>query len=218
MNEKKTFGWLVLNAAYTFVSLAVALTASMLARLLCNMVVPVETIARQGGDYSQNYFFVFPIHGLISAAVFLLVAYIISKKIGFSQGFKHRTTISTIEFVIQALLAIVVYLFFFVYMCEWWINLPTWYLSGFFAALFNIFDPGNVNQYAALLSGEPEPERLYWMYIWLHVVLEAIFLVGSVVLMRVARRKGENQAIREHKVQLAELEKEKERLVNKKSL
>lgn len=218
MSEKKSVGWLVLNAAYTFVAFSVAFLASILARILCNVVIPVETVARQGGDYSHNYFVVFPIHGLISAAVFLCVAYLISKKIGLSQGFKHRTNITTIEFIIQAVLAIVVYIFFFVYMCEMWGNLPTWYLSGFFAALFNIFDASDVNQYAAMLGGAAEPERLYWMYIWLHIILEAVFLIGSVVIMRFARKSGETLAANEHAAQLAELEEEKKRLASKKTL
>ena len=218
MNEKKTFGWLVLNAAYTFVALSVALLASMLSRIVCNMVIPIETVARQGGDYSYNYYVAFPIHGLVAAIVFLAAVYLISKKIGFSQSFKYRTNITTVEFVIQSVLAIAVYIFFYVYMCGWWGNLPTWYLSGFFASLFGIFDPGNVNQYATLLSGEPEPERLYWMYIWLHAILEVVYLSGAIAIMRLARGKGENQASAEHDAQLAELEKEKERLANKKSL
>ena len=218
MSDKKSFGWLVLNAAYTFVAFSVALFASMLARTVCNMVIPIETVARQGGDYSHNYLVVFPIHGVVSAIVFLAVAYFVIKKIGFSQGFKHRTTITTIEFIIQAILAIVVYIFLFVYMCELWGTFPMWYLSGFCASIFGIFDPSNVNQYAALLGGEPEPERLYWMYIGLHIAFEAVFLIGSVVLMRFARRKGEKHATEEHAAQLADLEKEKERLVNKKTL
>ena len=113
MNEQKSFGWLVLNAAYSFVALSVAFFASMLSRILCNVVVPIETVARQGGDYSHNYYVVFPIHGLVSAAVFLLAAYLVAKKIGFSQGFKHRTNITTIEFVIQAVIAVVVFVFFY---------------------------------------------------------------------------------------------------------
>ena len=218
MNEKQPFKWIALNAAYTFIVLAISFLISMLARTVCNLPLAIDEVAAKGGDYSRNYYLVFPIHGLVSAIVFIASAYFISKKFGFSTGFKYRTSISTPAFVVQGIIAILFYIFLFVYMFEMWFSLPTWYLSGFLAAVFGIFDPSNVNEYAAKLGGAAEPENLYLLYFWLHIIVEAIFLVGVTVVMRYGRKAGEAQAEKEHQAQLAELQQEKERIANKKSL
>ncbi|MBR5264331.1 MAG: hypothetical protein IKV50_06520, partial [Clostridia bacterium] len=143
MDKKQPAHWLFLNAAYTFIILAVALVAAMVARWIINPLLPVDLMAAQGGDYSRNFFVVFPIHGIASGLAFLLVAYFGGKSNGFKTCFRFRAAISTPVFILQAILAVVVYYFLFIYMCEWFTNLPTWYLSGFLAAAFGIFDASN---------------------------------------------------------------------------
>jgi len=217
MSEKQPFKFLLLNAAYTFIVLAIAILAAMATKIIVNLFLPIDLLPDKGGDYSRNFFLAFPIHGLLSSLVFFAVCYIGSKKVGFKTGFRYRTEISTVSFVIQAVLAVIAYYFLFIYMIEWFLNLPSWYLSGFFAALFGLVDAGNI--YNTVAEGAAEIENIWILhYLWLHVILEILFIVGSCVIMRVGRRHGEASAVKEHEAQLAELEQEKERLANAKTL
>ncbi len=215
MTEKQPFKFILLNAAYTFIVLAIAILAAMVAKIVLNIFLPIDLVADRGGDYSRNFLLAFPIHGVVSAAVFMGVCYFGSKTVGFRTGFRFRQNISTVSFVIQAVLAVIVYYFLFLYMFEWVLNLPTWYLSGFLAAVTGIIDAGNI--YNTMSEGFAEIENIYLHYLWLHVLLEIAFIVGSCVLMRFARRHGEKAAEKEHEAQLAELEQEKERIASAKS-
>lgn len=216
MSEKKPLQWILLNAAYTFIVFAAAILAAMVAKLILNLFLPIDLTASQGGDYSRNFLLVFPFHGLLSGAAFLAVCYFGSKTVGFRTGFRYRNQITTNAFVIQAVIAVIVYYFLFLYMFEWWQNLPTWYLSGFLAAVTGIIDASNI--YNTVSEGFAEIENIYFHYFGLHVLLELLFVSGSVVLMRFARRRGEMNAQKEHEKQLAELESEKERIANSKTL
>ena len=216
MDKKQPVHWLFLNAAYTFIVLAVALVAAMVARWIINPFLPVDLMAEQGGDYSRNFFMVFPIHGIASGIAFLLVAYFGGKSNGFKTCFRFRVAISTPVFILQAILAVVVYYFLFIYMCEWFTNLPTWYLSGFFAAAFGIFDASNI--YESVAAGYAEIDNLYFLYLWLHALLELVFIVGACFLIKVGRSRGEKQAFLAHEARLNELQHEKDRIASKKSL
>lgn len=216
MSEKQPIKWIVLNAAYTFIILGLSLAAAMVAKLILNLFLPIDLSSAQGGDYSRNYYLVFPIHGVVTAAVFLLTAYFGGKTNGFKTGFRFRTSISTPAFIVQAILAVIVYYFLFLYMFEWWTNLPTWYLSGFLAALFGIFDASNI--YDSVAQGYAEIENIYFLYLWLHTLLEIAFIVVALILVKLGRTKGEREAAARHEAQMAELEKEKERIASKKTL
>lgn len=216
MSEKQPVKFIFLNAAYTFIVFAIAIVASMLTKLVLNLFLPIDLTASEGGDYSRNFLLVFPIHGLLSALAFLGVCYFGSKKVGFNVGFRLRKNISTVSFILQAVLAVIVYYFLFLYMMEWWENLPTWYLSGFLAAVTGVIDASNI--YNTVSEGFAEIENLYFHYFWIHILLELLFIIGSVVLMRFGRRKGEKKAQTEHEAQLAELEAEKQRIAGRKSL
>lgn len=216
MSEKQPLKWLFLNAAYTFIILALSIAAAMVAKLILNIFLPIDLASAQGGDYSRNYYLVFPIHGVVSAAAFLLTAYFGGKTNGFKTGFRFRTSISAPVFIIQAILAVIVYYFLFLYMFEWWTNLPTWYLSGFFAALFGIFDASNI--YNSVAQGFAEIDNIYFLYFWLHILMEIAFIVITVVLIKLGRTRGEKEAAARHEAQMAELEQEKERIASRKSL
>lgn len=216
MSERQPVKFVLLNAAYTFVILSVAIFAAMMAKILLNIFLPIDTLASEGGDYSRNYFLAFPAHGLFSAAAFLAVSYFGSRKVGFKTGFRFRQNLSTASFIVQAVIAIIVYYFLFLYMLEWWENLPTWYLSGFLAALTGMIDASNI--YNTVAEGYAEIENIYFHYFGLHIVLELLFIAVAVFLMRIGRRRGENRAQKEHEAQLAELESERDKLASSKTL
>ncbi len=216
MDKKQPVKWIFLNAAYTFIILTLALVASMVAKLILNLFLPIDLMAGQGGDYSRNFFVVFPIHGFVSGLVFLLAAYCGGKTNGFKTGFRFRISISAPAFVVQAILAVLVYYFLFIYMCEWWTNLPTWYLSGFFAALFGIFDASNI--YESVAAGYAEIDNLYLLYLWLHALLELVFIIVACFLIKIGRNRGEKAAVLAHEERLHELQQEKDRIANKKTL
>ncbi|MBQ3002189.1 MAG: hypothetical protein IJD82_00500 [Clostridia bacterium] len=216
MTEKQPFKFILLNAAYNFIVLAIAILAAMLVKIVLNLILPIDLQPAQGGDYSRNFHLVFPIHGIVSALAFFAVCYFGGKKVGFNTGFRYRTEMSTVSFVISAVLAMIVYYFLFIYMMEWYHNLPTWYLSGALAALTGIIDAGNI--YNNVSEGFAEIDNLYFHYFGLHILLEILFIVGAAVVMRIARRHGEQSAVKVHEAQLAELEAEKERLANAKTL
>lgn len=216
MSERQPAKFILLNAAYTFVVLSIAIFAAMMAKILLNIFLPIDTLASEGGDYSRNYFLVFPLHGLLSAAAFLAVSYFGSMKVGFKTGFRFRQNISTVSFLAQAFIAVIVYYFLFLYMMEWWANLPTWYLSGFLAALTGIIDASNI--YNTVAEGFAETENIYLQYFGLHILLEILFIVGAVFIMRIGRRQGEVKAQKEHESQIAELERERDKIASKKTL
>ena len=180
MTEKQPFKYIVLNTAYIFIVLAVAILAAMASRIILNIFVPIDLLPDKGGDYSRNFYL-------------------------------------AVSFVIAAVLAVIAYYFLFVYMMEWFLNLPTWYLSGALASLFGLVDASNI--YNTVAEGAAEIENIWLLhYLWLHVLLELAFIVGACVVMRIARRHGEDSAFKEHEAQIAELEQEKERLANAKTL
>lgn len=216
MSEKQPIKWVLLNAAYTLIILGLSLAAALVAKLILNIFLPIDLMSGAGGDYSRNYLFVFPIHGLVSGAAFLATSYFGGKTNGFKTGFRFRTSISTPVFIIQGVLAVIVYYFFFLYMMEWWTNLPTWFLSGFLAAVFGIFDASNI--YSSVAEGYAEIENIYFLYLWLHALLEVAFIALSLFLVKLGRTRGEKEAVARHEAQLAELEKEKERIASKKTL
>ena len=216
MSEKQPLKWIFLNAAYTFIILALSLAAAMVANQIVNIFLPFETQFKPGGDFSHNYLLAFPIHGVVSAAAFLLTAYFGGKTNGYKTGFKFRVSISTPTFIVQAILAVIAYYFLFSYMFGLWTNLPTWYLSGFLAALFGIIDSNNI--FNSVAQGFANIDNLYLLYFWLHALMEIVFIVITVVLIKLGRTRGEKEAVARHEAQMAELEKEKERIASKKSL
>ncbi len=216
MNEKQPIKWIFLNAAYTFIILALSLAAAMVAKLILNIFLPIELSDGRGGDYSQTYLLSFPIHGIVSAAAFLITAYFGGKTNGFKTGFRFRTSISTPAFIVQGILAVIAYYFLFLYMFEWWTNLPTWYLSGFLAAAFGVFDASNI--YSSVAQGYADMNNLYLLYFWLHALMEIVFIIITLVIIKLGRKRGETRAAEEHEKQMAELQQEKELLASKKSL
>jgi hypothetical protein len=56
------------------------------------------------------------------------------------------------------------------------------------------------------------------LYLWLHALLELVFIVGACFLIKVGRSRGEKQAFLAHEARLNELQQEKERIASKKSL
>ena len=216
MNEKQPIKWIFLNAAYAFIILALSLAAAMVAKLILNIFLPIELSDGRGGDYSQTYLLSFPIHGIVSAAAFLITAYFGGKTNGFKTGFRFRTAISTPAFIIQGILAVIAYYFLFLYMFEWWTNLPTWYLSGFLAAAFGVFDASNI--YSSVAQGYADMNNLYLLYFWLHALMEIVFIIITLVIIKLGRKRGETRAAKEHEKQIAELQQEKELLASKKSL
>lgn len=216
MNEKQPIKWIFLNAAYTFIVLALSLAAAMVAKLILNIFLPIELSDGRGGDFSQTYLLSFPIHGIISAAAFLITAYFGGRTNGFKTGFRFRTSISTPAFIVQGILSVIAYYFLFLYMFEWWTNLPTWYLSGFLAAAFGVFDASNI--YSSVAQGYADMNNLYLLYFWLHALMEIVFIIITLVIIKLGRKRGETRAAEEHEKQIAELQQEKELLASKKSL
>ena len=216
MNEKQPIKWIFLNAAYTFIILALSLAAAMVAKLILNIFLPIELSDGRGGDFSQTYLLSFPIHGIVSAAAFLITAYFGGKTNGFKTGFRFRTSISTPAFIVQGILAVIAYYFLFLYMFEWWTNLPTWDLSGFLAAAFGVFDASNI--YSSVAQGYADMNNLYLLYFWLHALMEIVFIIITLVIIKLGRKRGETRAAEEHEKQIAELQQEKELLASKKSL
>ena len=200
--EEHPRGGLVLNAVYLLLILVIAFFVSQAAGILFGWIFPADTLEATRGDLSRNYRLIYPIRGLVVLAVFYLAAYIGASKLGFSLAYEYKMPMPPKSHMVQAIFGIVVFELLSMIFIDF---LPSWYLSSFLAALFGFFDPTNV--FTSDLEGTTTIIKLWtYYYLWLQIILEVIFAVGSYFALRAGRRAGEANAFEARKKLLNELQ------------
>ena len=205
-----TPGRLLTNAAYVFVVLMAAFAVSELIGIVIGWIVPADTLLSSRGDLSHNYYVVYPIRGFVMLLVFFGAMFIFSRKHGYRVAFSHREKMTTADFLIETVIAFVVY-----EALMYWIArevLPSWYLSGTLAALFGVFDATDIYNSAfagTVLSYSFDIEEIaLYYYLWLQILLDLLFAIVSIFILRKGRLIGEAAARKAHDQQLAEMRQE----------
>lgn len=195
-------GGLILNAVYLLLILAIAFFASQIAGVIFGWIFKADTIEATRGDLSRNFRLIYPIHGIFVLIVFYIVAYIGANKLGYNLAYEYKMPMPPKSHTAQSILGIIVFELFSLILIDF---LPSWYLSGPLAALFGFFDPSDV--FASELEGTATITKLWLIYyVWLQVILEVIFAVGSYFVLRAGRRSGEARAFEARKQLLEELQ------------
>lgn len=201
---------LAVNAAYLLLILSAAYLISQAVGIVFFWIFKPDTIEATRGDLSLNYYLRYPLRGILMLGAFYLVLYLGASRLGFTLAYKYKMAMPEKKRRLQAVVALAVYELLCVYFYyDAFINpvdfgLPSWYVSGFFGALFRLFNASNV--FESALEGTVTILGLWSSYWWLQVIFEAVFCVGSYYVLRKGRRDGENQAFEARRKLLEELQ------------
>lgn len=205
-----TPGRLLTNAAYVFVVLMAAFAVSELIGVVVGWIFPADTVLSSRGDVSHNYHVVYPIRGLVILLAFFAASFVFSRMHGYRVAFSRREKMTTADFIIETVIGLILF-----EAVMYWLArtvLPSWYLSGTLAALFGIFDASDI--YSSDLAGTVLSAKLdfelisLYYYLWLQILLDLLFAVVSVFVLRKGRLIGETSAQNAHDQQLAEMQQE----------
>lgn len=201
---------LLINAFYVLFVLVGAFAVSMVFGAVSGWILHTDTLAGAKGDLSHNFYVVYPIRAIVAIAAFFVALYMFSRTHGFRVAFSLRETMTTFDFLVETLPALLVYLVLIYRFL--WSSLPSWYLAGALAAIFRIIDPSNI--YALEFGGTGIEGSVdlgllsVFYYLWLQILIDVAIAVVAVFILRKGRRAGEVSAQEAHDHQLSEMRRD----------
>ncbi|MCH5183821.1 MAG: hypothetical protein J1E00_06570 [Oscillospiraceae bacterium] len=202
-------GRLLTHACYVLIIMISSFAIAQVVGTVLGWILHTDLLKDSNWDLSHNYYVVYPIRGAAALAVFLVAVYFFSRMHGYRVAFSLRETMTKSDFIIETVPAVVLadgllYFFAMTFM-------PSWYLSGWLAALFKLIDPTDIYKVFGGVYLDPS-ETLEWItwkyYIWIQILFDVVIAVAAILLMRKGRRAGEVIAQKDHDKQLAEMRRE----------
>ncbi len=211
--EKQTASVWIVNIFFMFVVLFVPFLIAEAIGTVFGWIVPPDSLTHTK-DMSRNFYVVYPLYGLITAGLMILLRYFAAKWFGFRQGFRKKDTTRESRNFLHFLAGYAVFEVIAVYF--FWNVLPSWFLGGSVAAVLRIFNPYDV--FDTVLEGRVEILYLTVYFWWLMVIFEIGFAFASYAIVKKGRHKGEIAGIAERNKQLEELKEEHLQIIEKKEI